>query len=227
MFKRKCPRCSEKCSRDFEFCPYCGLRIKQPHNEEDYGLLGKKDIPEEFEMFNQPMLGFGSGILSRMLGNTMKMLQKELQKSTEQEIKNSGRENSQIKHFQLYINGKKVNLSNLQPGQVKKIQLREPGIVKEAPKHPILSEETIKNSVHLPKEEAECKLRRAGNKIIYEINVPGVNSLDKVLINKLENSMEIKAYSKEKIYKKILPINLPFLGYHLNKQKLFLEFQGK
>jgi len=38
-----------------------------------------------------------------------------------------------------------------------------------------------------------------------------------------ENSIEIKAFSKDKAYFKFLPIALPLLGYKLLKEKLILE----
>ena len=44
-----------------------------------------------------------------------------------------------------------------------------------------------------------------------------------VIINKLENSIEIKAFTKEKVYVKLLPVNLPVLNYKLKDGKLILE----
>ena len=39
-----------------------------------------------------------------------------------------------------------------------------------------------------------------GNKVIYNLEVPGVNDIDDIFINKLESSIEIKAISDDKVY---------------------------
>ena len=52
-------------------------------------------------------------------------------------------------------------------------------------------------------------------------------TIDDVFINQLENSIEIKALSKDKVYSKILNVNLPILRYRLSNGNLILELQGK
>ncbi len=44
---------------------------------------------------------------------------------------------------------------------------------------------------------------------------------------KLENSIEIKAITKDKAYFKIIPLNLPIINYNILKEKLILEFGVK
>jgi len=46
-------------------------------------------------------------------------------------------------------------------------------------------------------------------------------------INQLENSIEIKAASKDTVYSKKLNINLPILSYRLTKGNLILELQSE
>ena len=77
----------------------------------------------------------------------------------------------------------------------------------------------------MPRETPKTNIRRFSNKIVYEINVPGVNSVDDISIIQLENSIEIKAVSKEKSYAKILPINLPIVNYGFDNQKILLELE--
>ncbi|MEM2768548.1 MAG: hypothetical protein QXL50_01315, partial [Candidatus Pacearchaeota archaeon] len=87
-----------------------------------------------------------------------------------------------------------------------------------------IKDESLKNIEKLPREEAKYKIKRLGNVIIYEINLPGVKSLDDIEIKKLENSIEIKAIGKDKVYFKLIPINLPIYKYELKKDKLIIHF---
>ena len=66
-------------------------------------------------------------------------------------------------------------------------------------------------------------MKRLGDKIIYEIEMPEVKSLNDVLINNLENSIEIKAIGEKLIYSKIIPINMPVINQELSQGKLILE----
>ena len=223
MFNRKkCEKCGNKISSKFDFCPYCG----KPANgnvDEDFGMLGKNDSFDEFDNFSKSIFGgFGGGMLNKMLGNAVKMLEKEMQKEMHRSVSpqtlNAGRKktNSQPRtNFQMFINGKKVNLGeDFFPVQKQKAKKTAP--VK-------LPQNKLKNFSKLPRENPKADIRRFSNKIVYEINVPGVKSIDDVSIIQLENSIEIKAVSKEKSYAKILPINLPIINYGLDNQKILLE----
>jgi len=79
----------------------------------------------------------------------------------------------------------------------------------------------------LPKKEPETNIRRLSNKVIYEVNLPGVKSVKDVSIAQFENSIEIKALAKDKVFSKIIPINLPIRNYNLSKGKLTLELDAK
>ena len=56
--------------------------------------------------------------------------------------------------------------------------------------------------------------------------MPEVKSFKDILINKLENSIEIKAIGKTKAYFKIIPINMPIVSQNLSQGKLVLELMG-
>ena len=94
------------------------------------------------------------------------------------------------------------------------------------PKHGI-TEERIKSMAKLPREEAETSVRRFSNKIIYEINLPEVKDMKDIIINKLENSVEIKAFSKDRVYVKLIPLGLPLLSYNFKDETLTLEFKAR
>jgi hypothetical protein len=217
MFKKQtCKGCKEKISKKFDYCPYCGAPTNSSKNK-DWGMLGKNDIEDEFDSLSNQMFGGLSGkMFNKMLGGAMKMLEKELQKSMNQEP-------SLKTNFELYVNGKKISPENIKITQ--KPAQEKPAEVKISKN--IFSKEATKKFLELPKKEPSTNIRRLSNKVIYEIDVPGVNSIKDISIIQLENSIEIKAVSKDKAYKKIIPIDLPLKGYKLDNGKIVLELEFK
>jgi len=101
------------------------------------------------------------------------------------------------------------------------------GIMKQSPM-PVgyVDENVMKKIAELPKKEAEARVRRMGDKVVYDIHVPGVNSIKNVIVTKLENSVEIKAFSDENVYFKNIPISLPLMGYSLRNERIMLELKA-
>lgn len=199
MFKERCKSCDRKISKDFEFCPYCGRNLGREREKEDFGFFGKDDNLANFQS-----TGMFDSLFNQIFKNTMKMMQGDMKALPVKKLDSN---------VQLFINGKKINLSEMKD----KVEL---------PKKEISSEDSKKIAL-LPREEAETKVRRLTNKIVYEVLMPGVSSLDKVLINKLENSLEIKAIAKDKVYIKNIPLNLPITNYTLKNNSLIIEFKTK
>jgi len=230
MFRKKCPKCRKRISKDFEFCPYCGCDIKRYRDEKNYGFLGKDDFLPDFGI----KMPFG---LSRVFNTLMKQLDrqfKELDKElgTAEKIERKGKK-ARVKSTGISISistgtGKKpeIRVRGFGPGiEIKQVSPKiEPA--KKITKT-IIPEAKVRKLARLPKTEAETKVRRLSNKIIYEINLPGVKSLSDIIINQLENSIEIKAFSEDKVYFKLLPIKLPILNYKLKKEKLILELKAR
>lgn len=213
MFNKKaCPRCKEKISSKFDYCPYCGISTGKP--QEDWGLLGKKDIDEDIDVLSRTFFdGAGGKMFNKILGNTLKMLEKEMKKNIipkSDEIKTN---------FELYINGKKIS--------PEKIRIKETPFTQKPVKNKSNSihfdSENTRKFINLPKKEPATNVRRLANKVIYEIDVPGVESIKDISIAKLENGLEIKAVAKDKAYKKNISIDLPLMRYKLSNQKLVLE----
>lgn len=222
--KKKCKRCGEKIGKDFDFCPYCGT--KNSGNAEDWGMLGKNDFIQETEPFQNSLFGnAGFGMLDKMLGSAMKMLENEMQKEF-----NEMQNHKRIPHsnFELFINGKRIDPRNI---KVSQRQIKQP--VKKQQKASsqkllkTFDENQQKKFSKLSKQTPETKVRRLSNKIVYEIQVPGVKSIEDVSIIKLEKSIEIKAIAKDKAYEKIIQINLPITNYELDKDNLILELAGE
>jgi hypothetical protein len=218
MFKKKCPKCGKKVNNQNNFCPNCGTPFNS--ERENLGMLGKDDYLDEFENSADSFFGnFGGKVIGKIFESTMKMLEKEMQK----EAKN--RRNYPRTNMQLFINGKKINLE----GENQQIQqIRKP---KEQKRKVVvldkISQKNLKKISSLPKQEPLTKIRRLSDKIVYEIEMPGVQSIKDISIIKLENSIEIKALAKDKAYFKLIPINFPITYYNLSKGKLVLELDAK
>jgi len=228
MFGKKCGGCGKRIRESFLFCPFCGnSSIDRAREEKDYGMLGRSDFDHP-QAPSQDNLGFRSSnsimdkMLSGLVGNMMKMVEKEIQS-------NMKRETSNIKNnsnFQLFINGKKVNVPNTGE-EIGEEVIEQKNRKKEKITFPMPSAEVIKRSAKLPRKEAKTKLTREDDKIIYEMESPGVTSFENVLINKLEDSFEVKTFAKDKVFFKNIPIKLPLIKAYFGEGKLFLEFQAK
>ena len=107
---------------------------------------------------------------------------------------------------------------------------QEQQIKKQAPrlsKPKEFSAKNIKKLSTLPRKEPSTNIRRLSNRVIYEIDLPDVKSEKDVSIIQLENSIEIKAVSKNKAYTKLISLNLPIIDYNFSDEKLILELSGK
>lgn len=208
--KRKCHNCDEKVKSSHNFCPSCGIQIKEP--SEDWGMLGKKDTGK-IETAIPKMFGGGlsGNIMNKMLGNAMKMLEKEMQK----EMKGQGKiPKTKVK---LMINGKEMI------PHVQHIQ-QDKNNVKILPIE--FSGNNLKKWSERDKEEPKTNLKRMGDTIQYEMEIPEVLSIKDISIIKLEKSLEVKAIAKEKAYLKIISIDLPLKKFTLLQGKLTLELDA-
>ena len=214
--KKECSKCGNKISGKYKFCPYCGNSINN-FKDEDFGILGNEDSDDP-DFFSKSLFGgAGEKMINKMLGSAIKMIEKEIQREVRKENKNPQT------NFQLFINGKKINLDDsnnvFQKQKIKKHS-------KEIPEH-CFSKEKLDKFSRLSKKEPLTNIRRLSDKVIYEISVPGVKSEEDVSITKFENSIEIKALTKNKAYYKIISINLPIVNFKLENGKLIFELETK
>jgi len=233
MFSKKCSKCKNKSSNNYDFCPYCGNNLNEAHDKEDYGFLGKNDFIEK-EMFSGTEDSFMDKMLSNAFKMAEKMLEKQMKSISEEMIENQSKPRMQGNFpnmpgnvdVQFFVNGKKVfpqiqNQAQQQGQEIQEENKQVPIRIKNK-----ISEEKAEKFSRFPKKEPQSKVRRLSGRIIYELEVPGVKDISDVLINQLENSIEIKALGKDKVYSKTLNLNLPILRYRLNKGSLVLELQG-
>lgn len=232
--KKPCPRCNEKISKSYDFCPYCGVYFGKKKGK-DYGILGIDDELDEPNFANPFESFFGkmsAGMLDKVLAGTIKMVEKEMEKQFKNSGQNIPSNFPQRTNFEIIINGRKINPENIKFAR-KITQGNEEDNENEKmlkKKHiPKISAENLKKMSKLPKKEPSTHIRRLANKVIYELEIPGVNSIEDISIVKLENSIEIKALAenRKKAYAKLIPINLPIMSYELADGKLILELDAK
>ena len=213
--KKKCGHCGEKISGEFNFCPFCRSSLKTSSDSEDWGLLGKNDSFEDVKM----PVGINTLLNSLLKGLNQQM--NELDNSTKKQTKKT-----EVKKGGISIS---ISTSGNRPPEIKVSSFGnmnnagKENQVQRKVRRVKLPSSDVSKFIGLPKEEPETSIKRMSNTVIYEINLPGVKSTDDISIMQLENSIEIKALSKDKVFQKIIAINLPIRSYNLSKGKLVLE----
>jgi len=215
--KKKCENCGSNVSNNHSFCSLCGNPLNNSKEEkENYGLLGKNDFSNlEAENSFAPQ---GFGITDRMINSIFNSMMKSLDKQFKNQFNEMEKDqnDTEIKSFP---NGISIKISGPFPVQQKpKVQQRR--IIKQT-----IDEEQIKRINSLPKGKAKTTVKRLGNKIIYELSIPGITSPKDVFVSKLESGYEIKAIGPKKVYVNSVPINLPLDRYTITKDKLSVEFK--
>lgn len=203
----KCRNCNSKINDKFSYCPYCGTDLIDREKEvRKYGLLGRTD---KLDIPQQPFVQMG--MTERFLGSLMNNLLKTLDKQFKQIEKDFGKiENAEIQSFP---SGVRIKIGGGRPvNQEQK---------KEGKK---ITEDQLKKFASLPRASVESKVTRLGDKLVYELAIPGIESPEDVFISKLESGYEIKAIADKKVYVGTVPVNLPIKDIAMSNSKLFVEF---
>jgi len=228
MFKKKiCKNCREKISERYNFCPYCRTPLDGYLQGEDWGMLGKNDFIAPAEEIKLPM---GLNVLFNSLMKNLNKQFSELDREMKEEKSKSKTTDKK--------GGISISIStsgNLPPeirvktfGEIPEFHEKERQIKKKIKDLKLGSlQKKFRKFSGLPKKEPMTNIRRFSNRVVYEIKMPGVKSMKDVSIIQLENSIEIKALAKDKVYSKLIPINLPIKNYNLEKGKLILELESK
>jgi len=220
MFKKKtCRRCGRNLKKSYDFCPYCGNMLEK--KSENFGMLGKDDFFND--NFNEFKLPAGVNMIFNSLMKNLEKQFKNLEKKEDKQEKKMGNISISIS-----TSGDKfpVIRSSLLPAGFDEAEK------KKLPKKRIisfdnLSSEKLKKFSKLPREEPKTNMRRLSNKLIYEVDLPGVKSEKDISILNLEKGIELKALSEKKAYLKSIPIALPILAYKLKEGKLVLELDAR
>jgi hypothetical protein len=210
---KKCESCGSKTEERYSFCPYCGNSfIDLLKEKKDFGLIGRSDS----EMEQDPFTMQGLGITDKLIGSLMNSVMKNLDKQFKDQFKEIDRD----------FDG--AEIKSLPNG----IRIKVAGPVAQRPKPNIrsrrqeITEDQIKKMSSLPRSKAKTNVKRLGNKVVYELLTPGVESPHDVFVSKLESGYEVKAIGNKKIYVNSIPITLPIIKYSILNNKLLVEFQS-
>jgi len=216
---KKCEGCGGKSEDKFSFCPHCGNNFVDSRKErEDFGLLGKNDM-EDYEGDG----GFqvkGFGMMDRLMGSMLNSMMKNLDKQFEHQFKDLDRDLDRA-DVRTFPNGVSIKISG--PFDASGRLVKRPVKKKKVMKREV-NENQLKRISSLPRSEAKASVKRLGDRVVYELSTPGLDSVEDVFISKLENGYEIKAIAEKKVYVNSVPINLPLSKYSVSKNKLFVEF---
>jgi hypothetical protein len=215
MFKSKCSSCGKKTEKKFNFCPYCGNSFKKEKAENSLGMLGRDDIIEK-ELQPEVKMPFG---LDKVMNSLVKQLEKQMSGMNNQQP------NTMPKGFKIQISTGKPVVREMN-GAPANPQNQPSAQMQSVPKKVLISPEEAKRRGSLKRIEAKSEVRRLTDKVIYVLSVPGVQSEKDVVMSKLENSLEIKAYSKDKCFHKTIPLKVEIIGFYVKKDKLFLELKS-
>ena len=225
MFSKKqvCPRCNNKTSKKHDFCPFCGFGFRQndPFFEPSFNLgfpfntifkQLEKQIEKQFKEIDEQMPTFDES----------ENFDKQAHKGQAPKIMQEG-----ISISISSAGGQPViKVKNLGPGTNAPAQHQNQNIKQAASKDQVqkITPEQIEQFSKLPKEELQTSVRRLTDKIVYELDMPDVKK-ENIIITRLQNSIEIKAFTKDKAFFKLIPISLPILKSQLSEGKLILELK--
>lgn len=223
MFKKKCKNCGKKVSERYKYCPHCSVQLSSNQN---WGMLGRDDFMPSMDEVRFPR-GFNM-IFNSLLKNLDKQF-RELDRDIGEDIERKPKINKGGVSISISTSGNKPPEIKVKSFGDQKFKRQEQKIKKQIKEIPskTLTQKSLKRISKLPKEEPQTNIRRLADKVIYEIDMPGVKSIKDVSIIRLENSIEIKALTKNKAYIKLIPINLPIINYGLEKGKLVLELEAR
>jgi hypothetical protein len=211
--KKKCPQCGNKVEKKFSFCPWCGLDMDNKDEDEFFS-------PD----FNMGNMGFPFNTIFKQLGKNLEKEFKNMDKiSMGPEKKAHG---ISIKISTGNSGNPVIKIGNIEDKKIDNEMGNMIAPVKKARIKQInISEDEAKKFAKLPHREPLTNVRRLADRIIYEIELPGVTDTKNIRINKMHNSIEIRAYSDDAAFLKLIPVALPIIRHAFEKGKLTLELK--
>lgn len=178
----RCRVCGHDMKEDWEYCPRCGSRSRtvMPNFNDIFSRVEKqmKDMDKDFEK-NFEIMDLSP--LFKDIGRGGKGFSIKITRAGDEKPK------VEVKKF-----------GEEQPAAEKK----ESGLMERI--RPFRPKEQPAPRTPKTMEEPKTDVRKAGNRVIVDIHLPGVKSEKDILIRPLENSIEVKAFSGDKAYFKIL-----------------------
>jgi len=230
----KCEVCGAKVEKGWEFCVRCGTRIRKSmwpsifgggvesifkhfskemeriekemsNMEREFGVIDLRSLP--LREIKPGARGFSIRISSKT-GEKPKIDVRTWGDVERKEIKQQVAKQLGVSPEEVRTVEEKSTTTEAMPKIAKRLRERIPRVV------PAVTEEPKTNVVQLP------------GKVVVELELPGVESDKDVDVTEMEESTEVKAYAKDKVYFKIitLPPELSLTGQDFKQGKLRLEF---
>ena len=208
-----CPKCGKKLKDGWRFCPYCGARLEPTQNERVFhpfkGIFNR--FFEEFEEVDK--------LLSKdfEVFDITPWFERPRASGFSITITQSGNKKPQVRI---------KTFGNIDKERIREAVEKKFG-VKSGKKIVEVEPTTAVERKPIPRitEEPKTEVRRLQNKIIVEMNLPGIESEKDIEVNELSESVEVKAIGDEKAYFKILKIPKGFriVRKEFKDDKLTLE----
>lgn len=212
MINMRCPNCGTEVNENWAFCPKCGFRLKGDLFTDIFSKIEKemeemgKAFERDFEVFDlspffrKPISGRGfsikiTGGSGRKPRVSIKTFGDVDKKKIEEEIRKLG-----------FREG---------PEEAKP-EIRE--LEESKGRRPFIGE--VKTT-----EEPKTAVKRIGDRITVEVELPDVSDERDIEVRSLENSIEVKAVAGDKAYFKILtkPPQTSVKGKYFKNGVLYLE----
>jgi len=218
MFGEKCIKCDKRVSRKYEFCPHCGVNLdsgEYQKGEGDYGFLGRGDFGVKLPMGLNALMK----PLMKELTKQMRVLDEEFKREQDGVKKNPGNSpRPNMGNFSIHIGvpgAKPIRMGSSNSSQL--VQQNSPSGL------PKIDSKKLEKTKDFPRKEPKTSIRRLSDKVTYNVELPGVDSLSDVNMVRLEDSLEIKAIAKDCLFFKVLEVALPLKSYSFKDEKLILN----
>ncbi|NIO21415.1 MAG: hypothetical protein GTN76_11920 [Candidatus Aenigmarchaeota archaeon] len=212
----RCRKCGKEANEKWDFCPRCGSRLRRDLFTDVFSRMERefkemnKMLERDFEVFDlspffrKPIRGRGFSInITQSSGKKPKVSVKTFGDVDKREIEEEAKKI-----------GFGERLGTLKP---KITETREPE----------KSEVTESVSISGAKttEEPKTSVKRIGERIVVEVELPDVRDEKDIEVKPLENSIEVKARAGDKAYFKILtkPPQTNVTSKHFKNGILYLE----
>jgi len=222
--KIKCS-CGKKVSKKFEFCPHCGRNIQEKVSYEKQRDKQVDAIMKDFEKaFDMPF------IMKFPFESLVKKMVKDIDKQFQEYDQELVKENNP----KVVRTGLSISINQNAEGEPiikvrqlggNNVQFKDESITEKTKNLPKIREKESGKFSQLPKQEPETTVRRLTDRIIYELSLPGVKNEKNVFIDKLQKSIEVRAFSDKQAYFKLIPVPFSVKNWRLEKERLILELK--
>lgn len=228
----KCARCGSNVDDKWVFCPKCGNELKRKRNIFDIF----SHFNREFEAMDKQIKQMDKRFERSFEAMDLSPFFRQAPKGRGFKIKITRQNNEQPKVSVETFGGVKKEdveqqlkrqLGGGQPIRIRITPVR-PGQQTARPQPSPVQRPASQKELPIPKttEEPKTEVRRVDSKVMVDMELPGVKSIEDIRINDMPESVEVRAVAGDKGFFKILtkPGQFRVSSKSFSKGKLHLEF---